>query len=322
MIYDFRVLDRPRPPLWFVRGDSQVYVTEQHAHAIESGPGLTFTSLVPGVHHFNGRGGRVLPLYRDQDAQHPNLTPGLLTELRRHLATPVAAPDVLAYIAAVTAHPGYTRRFAAQLRTPGIRIPLTKDIDIWNEAVETGRTVLWLHTYGERYADLAAGRPSGPPMLAKQRRPMVIATIPATSDHMPDEIDFDEATETLLVGDGQISPVSRSVWEYEVSGMRIVRKWFDYRKRNPRTKWSSPLDEIVAASWPARFTTELLELLNVLAWCVELEPRQAVLLDRICAGPLITADELQAANVFPVPGRARKPPAVHLGDVSLTLLSA
>lgn len=119
MIYDFRVLDRPRPPLWSVRGERQIYVTEQHAHAIDSGPGLTFASLVPSVHHFNGRGGRVLPLYRDRDAQHVNLAPGLIKELESHVGTPVTAADVLAYIAAVTAHPAYTRRFAVELQTPG-----------------------------------------------------------------------------------------------------------------------------------------------------------------------------------------------------------
>jgi hypothetical protein len=66
----------------------------------------------------------------------------------------------------------------------------------------------------------------------------------------------------------------------------------------------------------------LLELLNTLAWCVALEPRQATLLERICAGPLITCDDLKAGSVFPVPEWARKPPAVHHGDDSLTLLTA
>ncbi len=322
VIYDVRVMDMPRRPLWQVRGKNQVYVTEQHAHAIESGPGLTVTSLVPSVHHFNGRGGRVLPLYRCKDAQLANLAPGLMKELERHLKTQVTAPDVLAYIAAVTSHPAYTRRFAAELLTPGIRIPLTKDTDIWNEAVDTGRTILWLHTYGEHYADPVHGRPPGPPMLPMQRRPKVITTIPATPDGMPDEIEHEDATETLRVGYGQIRPVARSTWEYEISGMRVIRKWFDYRKRNPRAKWSSPLDDIVATTWSAKFTTELLELLNVLAWCIDLEPKQAALLDRICAGPIITINELQAGKVFPVPDWARKPPATQHGDDALTLLSA
>jgi len=44
---------------------------------------------------------------------------------------------------------------------------------------------------------------------------------------MPDEIDYDDASDTLRVGHGRIRPVPRSVWEYEVSGMRVIRRWFD-----------------------------------------------------------------------------------------------
>lgn len=158
-------------------------------------------------------------------------------------------------------------------------------------------------------------------MLPTQRRPKVVVTIPSGPSDMPDEIDHDEATDTLCAGTGRIHPVSRSVWNYEVSGMRVIRKWFDYRKHNPRTKWSSPLDDIVATAWPARFTTDLLQLLNILAWCVDLEPAQANLLDRICAGPVITSNDLQTAEVFPVPDRVRKPPKIYDGD-ALTLMSA
>ena len=135
------------------------------------------------------------------------------------------------------------------------------------------------------------------------------ATIPDTKDGMPQEISYDPATQTLQVGEGQIQPVPDSVWNYEVSGMRIVRKWFDYRKKNPRGRWSSPLDDINPETWPPKFTSELLDLLNVLGLCVDLEPQQAALLDRICVGPLISVADLEHAHVYPVPDSARKPPA-------------
>jgi hypothetical protein len=44
----------------------------------------------------------------------------------------------------------------------------------------------------------------------------------------------------------------------------------------------------------------LLNVLNVLAMLVELEPQQAELLDRICAGPLISEGEPRAAGAFEV----------------------
>ncbi len=39
--------------------------------------------------------------------------------------------------------------------------------------------------------------------------------------------------------------------------------------------------------WLPEYTTELLNVLHVLARLVDLEPRQTELLDRICAGPTI-----------------------------------
>ena len=191
-------------------------------------------------------------------------------------------------------------------------MPLTADPVLWAEAVHLGRTVLWLHTYGERFTDPADGRPEGPPrLLPRDRQPQVTATIPDTEEGMPGEISYDPTTQTLHVGTGQIRPVPWRVWGYEVSGMKVVRKWFDYRKQNPRVRWSSPLDEYHTERWPPSFTSELLDLLNVLAWCSDLEVRQADLLDRLCGGQLITVTELEYARVLPVPAHTRKPPALE-----------
>ena len=44
--------------------------------------------------------------------------------------------------------------------------------------------------------------------------------------------------------------------------------------------------------------TDLLDLLNVLGRLIALEPKQADLLNRICAGPLRSADELRDAGAL------------------------
>ncbi len=310
LIPDSRLHHAPSPDLWRVVSDSQVFATEQHAHPLEAGPGLVFTAYVPDMHHTNGRGGRVLPLYRDRAAGAANFAPGLVRALAQRLGLPVSAPDVLAYIAAVTAHSGYTARFTEELRTPGVRIPLTADPELWAQAVRLGRRVLWLHTYGERFADPSEGRPAGPPRpltnWAKSQK-----VIPGDADSMPNEISYDPDTLILHVGTGEISPVRPEVWAYEVSGMNVVKKWFGYRKQKPAGRKSSPLDDIHTEEWPAEFTTELLQLLHVLTLCVELEPEQADLLERICDGALVTVADLEQENVFPVPVTARKPPAAE-----------
>ncbi|WP_326821605.1 type ISP restriction/modification enzyme [Streptosporangium sp. NBC_01756] len=319
VIPDTRVQERPRPELWQVAGDSQVFAVEQHAHPIETGPGLVFTAFVPDMHHFNGRGGRVLPLYRDRAAGAANLAPGLLRLLTERLGQSVTAADLLAYLAAATAHSGYTVRFAEELHTPGVRVPLTADPELWAQAVQLGKRVLWLHTYGERFVDATDGRPAGPPKPPAAQRAKAQVAIPGTVDDMPDDITYDPATATLHVGAGQISPVRPEVWAYEVSGMKVIKKWFGYRKKNPAGRKSSPLDYVNTEKWTAEFTTELLELLHVLTFCVELEPDQADLLDRICDGPLITVTDLEQGRVFPIAPAVRKPPTADSQDAPTLL---
>ncbi|WP_431929025.1 type ISP restriction/modification enzyme [Nonomuraea jabiensis] len=312
LIPDTRVQERPRPELWQVAGNSQIYAVEQHAQPLGSGPGLIFAVLVPDMDHFKGSaGGRVLPLYRDRAAGSPNLAPGLTRLLSHRLGLSVTAPDVLAYVAAVTAHSGYTTRFAQELRTPGVRVPLTADPELWTRAVHLGKRVVWLHTYGERFADSAEGRPGGPPRPDPHHRAKSQVAVPGTTEEMPDDISYNPETATLHVGAGRISPVRPEVWAYEVSGMKVVKKWFGYRKKNPAGRKSSPLDNIHSEEWPAEFTTELLQLLHVLTLCVELEPDQADLLEKICNSPLIPVADLERAGVLPVPASARKAPAAE-----------
>ncbi len=105
------------------------------------------------------------------------------------------------------------------------------------------------------------------------------------------------------MGAGRITPVEPNVWAYEVSGMRVVKRWFDRRKKDPDGRRSSPLDALVPTTWDPAWTTELLELLNVLTLLVDLEPAQADLLARIAAGPLVTVADLTTAGLLPVTGR-------------------
>ncbi|WP_159942087.1 type ISP restriction/modification enzyme [Nocardiopsis sp. FR6] len=310
---DVRYVDRPRPGLWAANGDRQIHVVEQHSKTIASGPGLLFSALIPDMDYFNGRGGRVLPLYRDPSGRSPNLAPGLLAHLTERLGRGVGPEDVVAYLAAVAAHPGYTAAFREELRTPGIRIPLTADPELWDRAVKIGREVVWLHTYGVRMRDPAARRPAHMPRLPRPRRPQVIEEIPDRPGHLPDRIWHDGGQgpggPCLHVGEGVIAPVETAAWEYEVGGMHVIRKWFAARERDPRhVRRGSPLDDIRPNRWTPEFTEQLLHLITVLTRLVDLEPSQRDLLARIRTGPLITVEELGGARVLPVPSGVRKGP--------------
>jgi hypothetical protein len=81
-----------------------------------------------------------------------------------------------------------------------------------------------------------------------------------------------------------------AVWNYEVSGKRGLTQWFSYRKKNREgpiigdRRPPSKLGDIQPDHWLAEYTTELLNVLNVLALLVEMEPTQAQILEAICEG--------------------------------------
>jgi hypothetical protein len=299
IIPDKRLINRPNPSLWRIRhAPGQVYLTGLMAHSPSSGPALSATALVPDLHHYKGSfGGRAWPLWLDAEGTVPNVVPGVLDLLGERLGRAVDGRAFFAYIAAVTASPAYTVRFARDLLTPGLRLPLTADRSLFEETFSVGKRVLWLHTYGERFGDSPADRPSGSPRVDVARRPRVVTTIPDDEGGMPEAIDYDATTRELLIGTGRIGPVEGSVWTYEVSGMKVLKHWFDRRKREPDGRRSSPLDVVVTTTWDPDWTSELLETLNVLTLLVDLEPTQAALLERIMSGPLVTLDDLVRGGV-------------------------
>ena len=108
---------------------------------------------------------------------------------------PVTAEDLFAYVAAVMAHPAFTARFKADLLRPGLRVPVTADKALFDEEVALGREVVWLHCYGERFVDPAAGRPRGPPRLPAADRPTIPAAgaIPGAPASLPETMSYDAA---------------------------------------------------------------------------------------------------------------------------------
>ncbi len=295
IIPDARLINQPNPSLWKAWSDKQVFVTALERASPKSGPAISLTNLIPDLDHYNGRGGRVYPLWADAQATQSNARADVLQTLAKAYGAAVSAEDLVAYLAAVMAHPGFTARFKADLVRPGLRVPLTADKALFDEAVGLGRDVVWLHCYGERFIDPAVGRPKAPPRLPENERPTIPAdgAIPGAPDPLPQMMDYDAAKRRLIIGKGFVENVAPEMRNYEISGKNVLDQWFSYRRRD-RTKPligdkrpPSPLEKIQPDGWLAEYTEDLLNLLNVLGRLVALEPRQADLLDRIVAGPLV-----------------------------------
>jgi hypothetical protein len=303
---DNRLLSMQRPLLWETYTTKQVYLTALDRTSPKIGPAITLTALVPDLDHYNGRGGRVFPLWSNRAATQPNIKPELLAYLANVFALPVKAEDLMAYLAAVMAHPAFTARFKADLVQPGLHVPLTADAKLFTEAVELGSEVIWLHCYGERFSNPKAGRSKQPPRMPKANAPSIpkAGEIPSAPELLPETMNYDLATQRLEIGKGYVENVTPQMWGYEVSGKQVLWHWFSYRRRDRSRPIigdrspPSPLDSIQPDHWLPEYTSDLLDLLHVLGRLIALEPKQADLLSRICESPLLSAEELRNAGAL------------------------
>ncbi len=144
------------------------------------------------------------------------------------------------------------------------------------------------------------------PRLPKETAPTIpkAGTIPGAPEPLPETMAYDAAKRRLHIGKGYIDNVLPEMWAYEVSGMNVLRQWFSYRKRDRKKppmgdkRPPSPLSNIQPDHWLAEYTSDLIDLLNVLGRLVALEPRQAELLEEILSGPLIDRATLTAAGAL------------------------
>lgn len=297
------MISRARPELWARFSQVQVFATAPEDTSPTRGPAITFSASIPDQHHYNGRGGRVFPLWADAAATRPNLPPNVLAHLSEAYGHAVSGPDLMAYLAALLAHPAFIAHFAKDLKQPGLRLPMTADAELFARAVAIGREVIWLHTYGERFDDAAEGRPRQAPRLPREEAPFIPAggTIPGAPEPLPETMDYDPAARRLRVGKGHIDNVMPEIWAYEVSGKQVVKQWFSYRRRDRSRpiigdrRPPSQLDAIQPDHWLPEYTTDLMNLLHVLGRLVLLEPAQKALLDQILGEPLLGLEDLGLA---------------------------
>ncbi|MFJ5778321.1 type ISP restriction/modification enzyme [Streptomyces sp. NPDC093094] len=264
LIPDHRLIDAARPELWRVADEHQIFVVETPG---ASGLPLLATSLPPFT-----RRGRVRPLYRRPGAGEPNLAPGLTDHLTGLLGAAVAPQDVLAWIVAAA--------------RPDLTVPLTGDAAAWASGVRTGRRMLWLmRRDGER------------PRLPGGRRPYVRAPLPPR----PLSLRYDRDEETLHLDEGRVSPVPPAAWDFASDGVRVLESWFA-----ARTAEAPPgtLEAVRPRTWPQTWTSEMLELITVLALLAELEPVREE------PKSPVTARDLRRASVLPPPDAARLPASV------------
>lgn len=278
LLPDTRVSDRPRPELWAIRSDKQIFLGTLTSTKLGKGPALVATPYVPDLDFFRGSYGakNIVPLWRDASATIPNMS----TKVRKALETDLGAlkpDDLLAYVYGLAATSAFTATFSDPLseQKGHIHVPITKDRALFDEVATFGRDLLHWHTFGERYG---SKKLIGPAKVA----------VPITGQ--PDAFSHDAKSQRLSVGPGIISNVSPEVWAFEVSGLKVLHSWLGNRSASGSGRTSSPLDAIRYEGWD--FTDELLLVIAILQHTVDATPEAQVLLDKVLAGEVYLAAEL------------------------------
>lgn len=214
------------------------------------------------------------------------MTAGLLAALgKEHGAVP-SAEDLAAYVCALLGGQSDTKRFWNELETRGLRIPMTKNGAIFADAVKLGDRLIWVHTYAACFRDATQGDevPKG--------KATTIRGLSSAPAQYPAECAYDPAKREITIGDGRFGPVASEVWDFAVSGLKVVQSWLGYRMKKRAGKKSSPLDDIRPKRWTARMSDEFLELLWVLEATLAMEPDLAAALERVVSGPCFAASDL------------------------------
>ncbi|MYV56228.1 type ISP restriction/modification enzyme, partial [Streptomyces sp. SID3212] len=178
-------------------------------------------------------------------------------------------------------------------------VPLAADPGVWSAGVELGRLMTGIQLRGA-HGGVRHRLPGG-------RRPYVRATVP----DRPESLAYDPGEEVLSLGTGRVAPVPAGAWDFMIGGVRILELWFERRAGLPEGTEPGTLAAIRPPGWRREWTSELLDLITVLALLAELEPRREQLLtDRLLTAPTLTRDDLHTAGVLPPPAAARRPASV------------
>ena len=241
----------------------------------------------------------------------PNTAPGLVEKLSQKLEQNITVEDLAAYVAGVSAHPYYVELFATPLQNYSNRVPMTSNAELWSKAVQLGREVIWLHTYGAR----GESRRRLTSIVEHSAGIELPEYAVAVKSDMPEKAFYDDGTRILSLGTGRWHNVDPRVWEYTVGGVNIIDSWVGYRRKKPKGRKSSPLDDIILTNWTPELSREFHELLVVLTRLVAIEEEQAQLLDAVMESKLLTYDMLQEQGVqFPKSAKDRKPRLIPEGQ--------
>jgi hypothetical protein len=185
---------------------------------IGAGPAVWCVGQVPDYHAFSGRGGYAFPLHdRRKGPEATNVSPALLAALGAAYGEAVSPEDAFDAMLCLLSAASYSHRFAEDLEDVFPHIPFPATRAVFMNAVSLGGGIRAVQTFAR--VPEARFRPAA---LARQANHLTGAPVaPAT---------YADGEITLCTdGSGRLTGIPQAVWDFTVSGYRVLPRWIDGR---------------------------------------------------------------------------------------------
>ncbi len=214
---DLNLLDRPGPMMQNAWGNINFGLYSVPS-GTGSGPAVWCHSLLPDYHSFRGNnGGYAFPLYDRREGHGPhNLSGELVAAIGAAYGDGVTPEAVFDAILCLLSATSYTTRFAEDLEDVFPHVPFPASRAVFDEAARIGAEIRLVETFarapGSRFLKGIARAETAPegPLAAS---------------------DWEDGGITLCAdGSGRIGRVPLSVWNFAVSGYRVLPRWLAARE--------------------------------------------------------------------------------------------
>lgn len=210
--------DRPRTDLSRVWGSNNLCLFTLPG-GTNAGPAVWCHALYPDRHAFRGSyGGYAFPLFDKRAGHGPsNVSPTVLDSLALTYASPVTAASVFDAVLALLSATSYTLRFAEDLEDVFPHVPFPADRAVFERATAIGAAIREIEAFArEPHPKFLT------PSLARVETPPN-GTL-ATSE-------WNNGTITICAnGSGKVTGIPASVWDFAVSGYRVLPRWIAARE--------------------------------------------------------------------------------------------
>lgn len=180
-----------------------------------AGPASWCHGIYPDYQAFSERGGYAFLLFdRRAGPDATNISARLIAGLGAAYGQAVEPQDIFDAILAFLSARSYTRRFAEDLEDVFPHVAFPAAVEVFRDAARIGREIREIETFARQ----PAVQPAAFCRLASQ----------PTGEVAPVEYHAGEIT-LCSDGSGRITGISQEVWEFAVSGYRLLPRWLEGR---------------------------------------------------------------------------------------------